>query len=51
MNDLRDFYAGLAMHAFITYALKDYLPKELPFENIAATSLAMADAMLEEKEE
>lgn len=50
MNDLLDFYAGLAMHAFITYALNDTRPKELPFEHIAATALNMANAMLEQRE-
>lgn len=45
MNDLHDFYAGLAMHAMIKFAIDESLPRE----RIAEVAFRMADSMLEEK--
>lgn len=46
MNDLRDFYAGLAMHALMKFALDENLPRE----KIAEIAFKMADTMLKERE-
>ena len=46
MNDLRDFYAALAMHAMIKFAIDENLPKE----KIAEQAFKMADTMLKERE-
>ena len=46
MNDLRDFYAALAMHAMIKVAIDENLPRE----KIAEMAYKMADTMLKERE-
>ena len=46
MNDLRDFYAALAMHAMIKIALDENLPRE----KIAEMAFKMADTMLKERD-
>ena len=46
MNDLRDFYAALAMHAMIKIALDENLPRE----KIAEMAFKMADSMLKERD-
>jgi hypothetical protein len=45
VNDLQDFYAGLAMHALIKFAIDENLPRE----KIADVAFNMAEAMLKEK--
>jgi len=46
VNDLRDFYAALAMHAMIKIALDENLPRE----KIAEMAFKMADSMLKERD-
>ena len=45
MNDLHDFYAGLAMHAMIKIAIDESLSRE----RIAEVAFRMADSMMQEK--
>lgn len=46
MNDLRDFYAALAMHAMMRFAIDANLPRD----KIAEMAFKMADTMLKERE-
>ena len=46
MNDLRDFYAALAMHAMMRFAIDEKLTRE----KIAEMAFKMADAMLKSRE-
>lgn len=46
MNELRDFYAAMAMHALMKIAFDENLPRE----KIAEMAFKMADTMLKERE-
>lgn len=46
MNDLRDFYAAMAMHAMMKIAIDENLPRE----KIAEMAFKMADTMMKERE-
>ncbi len=46
MNELRDFYAALAMHAMMKIAIDENLPRE----KIAEMAFKMADTMMKERD-
>ena len=47
MNELRDFYAAMAMHALMKIAFDEDLPRE----KIAEMAFKMADTMLKAREQ
>ncbi len=47
MNDLRDFYAAMAMHAMMKIAIDENLPRE----KIAEMAFKMADTMMKARDE
>jgi hypothetical protein len=47
MTDLRDFYAALAMHAMMKFAIDENLPRE----KIAEMAFKMADTMMKARDE
>lgn len=47
MNELRDFYAAMAMHALMKIAFDENLPRE----KVAEMAFKMADTMLKVREQ